>query len=184
MLLYETGRKFLLQAGYHDIGMDHFSLATDSLYTASSTGTLHRNFMGYTHQHTQLSIGLGVSSISDSWYAFAQNVKSVDAYLQMISADEFPVIKGHILTEKDLTARKNILDIMCKLKTTISSNAVDQHDFIARLATLEQDGLIRFNKNKLIVSNTGKSFLRNICMCFDERLWDNKPESQIFSSAV
>jgi oxygen-independent coproporphyrinogen-3 oxidase len=42
--------------------------------------------MGYTHQHTQLQIGLGVSAISDSWYGFAQNVKTVEEYFQLIAA--------------------------------------------------------------------------------------------------
>jgi oxygen-independent coproporphyrinogen-3 oxidase len=39
-------KKLLLKNGYHEIGMDHFALETDSLYTAKN-GDLHRNFMGY-----------------------------------------------------------------------------------------------------------------------------------------
>jgi oxygen-independent coproporphyrinogen-3 oxidase len=55
--------------------MDHFALESDSLYTAFTNGDLHRNFMGYSASKTKLMIGLGVSSISDSWYSFAQNEK-------------------------------------------------------------------------------------------------------------
>src|SRR5690606_32314656 len=46
--LYETGRRVLEEAGYREIGMDHFALETDALWKASRSGELHRNFMGYT----------------------------------------------------------------------------------------------------------------------------------------
>jgi oxygen-independent coproporphyrinogen-3 oxidase len=54
--LYETGKKLLSENGYHEIGMDHFALETDSLYDAFQNGTLHRNFMGYSSSKTQLMI--------------------------------------------------------------------------------------------------------------------------------
>lgn len=91
--LYETGREMLEWAGYLEIGMDHFALPTDSLFKAAATGKLHRNFMGYTSDKTRLLIGLGVSSISDSWTAFAQNVKSVEGYLEKVNAGELPVFR-------------------------------------------------------------------------------------------
>jgi oxygen-independent coproporphyrinogen-3 oxidase len=53
-LQYEIGKKMLLQAGYVEIGMDHFALPSDSLYIAQEKGTIHRNFMGYTNSKTQL----------------------------------------------------------------------------------------------------------------------------------
>ena len=75
--LYLLGKKMIECAGYSHIGMDHFAKPADSLCTAEKQGTLHRNFMGYTDRFTPLLIGLGVSSISDSVTAFAQNVKNV-----------------------------------------------------------------------------------------------------------
>ena len=68
----------LSKYGYHEIGMDHFALASDSLYKAAQNKTLHRNFMGYSASKTQLMIGLGVSAISDSLYAFSQNEKNIE----------------------------------------------------------------------------------------------------------
>lgn len=179
--LYERGYELLLKAGYEDIGMDHFALQTDSLYHASQSGTLHRNFMGYTHQYTKLSIGLGVSSISDSWYAFAQNIKKLELYLEKIERGEFPLMKGHILTQNDLECKKEILNVMCKgytELTTIHSDLVD------RLAPLQADNLVKFNYKKLYVTSLGKSFLRNICMAFDERLWNKPATDETFSKAV
>jgi len=111
--LYELGRSLLKSYGYLEIGMDHFALPTDELIKAERAGQLHRNFMGYTHQHTQLLIGLGVSSISDSHYAFSQNVKVVEDYLQLVNNGELPILKGHLMTDEDLIISKHILNIMC-----------------------------------------------------------------------
>ncbi|MEJ6979225.1 oxygen-independent coproporphyrinogen III oxidase [Pedobacter sp. P351] len=179
--LYEKGCELLSQAGYENIGMDHFALPSDSLYKASLNGQLHRNFMGYTHQYTKLSIGIGVSSISDSWYAFAQNIKKLELYLEKIGLGEFPILKGHILTDNDLEWRREILNIMCKGYTDMKKT---DSILVKRLLPLRKDNLIKFNYRKLFVTSLGKSFLRNICMAFDERLWNSPANDQTFSKAV
>jgi oxygen-independent coproporphyrinogen-3 oxidase len=179
--LYEKGRKMLTQAGYKDIGMDHFSLKFDKLYQASKNGTLHRNFMGYTDQYTQLSIALGVSSISDSLYAFAQNTKQLSVYLKQVNDGGFPLMKGHVLTETDLANRREITNLMCRGYTKMNKTDLQ---LIKRLATLEQDKLVEFDYNELKVTTLGKAFLRNICMAFDQRLLHSEPTDQIFSKAV
>jgi oxygen-independent coproporphyrinogen-3 oxidase len=45
--LYEIGKNLLYENDYLEIGMDHFALASDSLFESFETGKLHRNFMGY-----------------------------------------------------------------------------------------------------------------------------------------
>jgi oxygen-independent coproporphyrinogen-3 oxidase len=185
--LYEIGRGLLKGYGYLEVGMDHFALPGDELFLAASAGTMHRNFMGYTSQHTQLLIGLGVSSISDSLYAFAQNVKVVEEYLQKINAGELPVFKGHLLTPEDLVIRKHILNIMCKGETCWNYKEEIFDSFfsaVGRLKPLADDRLIKVNISGLIVMPEGKPFLRNICMALDARLWEAKPTSQQFSMAV
>jgi oxygen-independent coproporphyrinogen-3 oxidase len=185
--LHEIGRNLLTGYGYQEIGMDHFALPGDELLDAQQHGLLHRNFMGYTHQHTQLLIGLGVSSIGDSWYGFAQNVKTVEEYLSLTEKGQFPVFKGHLLNTEDLIIRKHILNIMCKGHTqwnhhTEPCSAV--FEGIERLEPLANDDLIELNSQGLLVTPIGKRFLRNICMCLDSRLWANIPETQLFSMSV
>jgi oxygen-independent coproporphyrinogen-3 oxidase len=185
--LYEIGRSLLKTHGYQEIGMDHFALPGDTLFRAEITGKLHRNFMGYTHQYTQLMIGLGVSSISDSWYAFGQNAKTVEEYLALVKHDILPVFKGHILTEEDLVIRRHILNIMCKGETHWDNNGdLFEQLFVAieRLQAFADDGLIELTARSLKVTPQGKRFLRNICMALDARLWRNKPTTQLFSMAV
>ena len=72
---YELGKMLLEAVGYHEIGMDHFALQSDALYKSMNRGIMHRNFMGYTSSKTQAMVGLGVSSISDSWYGFSSKCK-------------------------------------------------------------------------------------------------------------
>ncbi|MBY0245017.1 MAG: oxygen-independent coproporphyrinogen III oxidase [Sphingobacteriaceae bacterium] len=180
--LYQLGRDLLMQAGYSDIGMDHFSLPSDSLYIANKANKMHRNFMGYTHQHTQLLIGLGVSSISDSWGAFAQNPKTVEAYLQKISDGQLPVEKGHVLHQQDLTIRKQILDMMCNGFTHFENGIPTE--VLDRLMPLINDKLVAVTETNVTATEVGKTFLRNICMAFDERLWQKQPQTRIFSAAI
>ncbi|MGK0495473.1 MAG: oxygen-independent coproporphyrinogen-3 oxidase, partial [Maribacter sp.] len=97
---YETGKALLDQLGYEEIGMDHFALKTDELFISTQEGRLHRNVMGYTASKTQLMIGLGASSISDSWYGFAQNVKGLEEYRRLVENNVIPVFKGHILSSE------------------------------------------------------------------------------------
>ena len=184
--LYELGRQMFTSMGYEEIGMDHFALITDSLFKAEHSGKLHRNFMGYTHQYTQLMVGLGVSSISDSWFAFAQNVKKVEDYLELVNNGKLPVFKGHHLTEEDLIIRKHILNLMCKGKTdwNINEPLIDAMvSGLERAKTLQEDGLLIIEDHSLTVTPLGKRFLRNICMVFDAHLWASQPETQLFSMA-
>lgn len=183
--LYQIGKSLILDAGYRDVGMDHFAVPHDALFKASVDGTLHRNFMGYTEMYTPLLLGLGVSSISDTWTAFAQNVKSVEEYRALVRRGEFPLAKGHILTETDLELRRHILDMMCKGATELDGHsAVDTKQIMERLQPIRQDGLVSIVGNRVEVTELGWSFLRNICMAFDQRLHDKRSDSPIFSQAV
>ncbi|QAR31060.1 oxygen-independent coproporphyrinogen III oxidase [Ornithobacterium rhinotracheale] len=183
--LYEVGKEIFEQMGYEEIGMDHFALKTDKLYLASKNGALHRNFMGYSSSKTQVMIGLGMSAISDSWYSFAQNSKSLKEYTNLVENGTLPVTKGHILTPEDLTMRRHILNLMCNLKTNFRELPVENlKDIKNRLAEMQHDGLIQFSDDELIVTEAGRIFIRNICMAFDLRMLKNKPETRIFSMTI
>lgn len=184
--LYELGRSLFSEMGYKEIGMDHFALPTDRLYQAEISGKLHRNFMGYTHQYTQLMIGLGASSISDTWFSFAQNLKKVEEYTARVDAGIFPIFKGHPLTATDLIIRKHILNLMCSGGTSWENKEEQCAGLLQgleRMELLERDGLVTLQGTSLKVTPTGKRFLRNICMALDARLWANQPDTPLFSMA-
>ncbi len=184
---YEAGKQLLQEAGYIEIGMDHFALPSDSLYKALQSGNLHRNFMGYTHSKTQLMIGLGVSSIGDSWYAFGQNVKGLEEYQTLIEQGTFPIYRGHILNQEDLILRRHILNIMCKMETFWNTKETyfnEVSEVLSQLEEMQQDGLIELNPQRLKVTEKGRPFVRNICMAFDLRLQRSKPDTQLFSMTI
>lgn len=185
--LYETGKKLLEELNYIEIGMDHFALESDSLSVALKNNELHRNFMGYTTQKTNLMIGLGASSISDSWYAFAQNAKGIDEYTKLVNAGTIPVYRGHLLNSQDLIIRKHILNLMCNLRTSWeeSSNYFEElPKVLSSLKEFTNDGLIEFKENELVIVEEGRPFVRNICMAFDMYLLKKKPDTQLFSMTV
>lgn len=184
---YEIAKQLLLEAGYIEIGMDHFALKTDSLYRAVQQKTLHRNFMGYTESKTQVMIGLGASAISDSWYSFAQNEKGVEAYQDLVNNNILPVFRGHILNQEDIIIRTHIRNLMCDLKTSWSDKDLcfnELPDVLQQLKELEYDELILIRPQALEVTEKGRPFVRNVCMAFDLLLQRSKPESNLFSMTV
>lgn len=185
--LYEEGKKLLLKKGYHEIGMDHFALKSDSMYSAFKEGKLHRNFMGYTASKTDLMIGLGVSSISDSWISFAQNEKTIEDYYTKLNDGLLPVFRGHHLTNEDLIIRKHILNIMCTFHTSWEDASMSFPEIdrvIEHIKEMETDGLLTLTPTSLTVTEKGKAFVRNICMAFDVRLYRNVPDTQLFSMTI
>lgn len=167
--LYLKGKELLMAAGYTDIGMDHFALPTDDLFVAWEAGNLHRNFMGYTTQQTSMLLGLGVSSISDIGVAFAQNKKSIHEYYEAIHLKELPLFKGYFLNEEDKNFRNYILDISCNGSTTFRKEDMQliKNYVLPQLQQLLQDELIHLNEEGLVVTETGRQFIRNICSAFD-----------------
>lgn len=187
--LYLTGKKILLDNGYYDIGMDHFALPHDTLYEAARHGTLHRNFMGYTTQHTNMLIGLGVSAISDSGTAYAQNEKTIAEYYHRVHRGELPVKKGYFLTEADILFKHYILDICCKGKTFFLEETLPllQHYSFPVLQKLAEDGLVVFNKTAVKLTPEGHYFIRNIASAFDIKLQQEnigREKSYMFSKAI
>lgn len=185
--MYSRGRELLEEAGFQPIGMDHFALANDKLFTAAREGKLHRNFMGYTTTRSKLIIGLGVSSISDAWYGFAQNEKEVEAYEAKISQGILPLVHGHKLTEEDTVIRRKILELMCENETVLDHPVLDTafiETAFNKLALLEADELVKLSGRKIQVTEKGMSFIRIISAAIDAYLWRNHSGANTFSKAI
>ncbi|WP_293886578.1 MULTISPECIES: oxygen-independent coproporphyrinogen III oxidase [unclassified Sphingobacterium] len=184
LALYNLGKKMILAHGYEDVGMDHFAKKEDELFVAFQQERLHRNFMGYADRFSPLLIGIGVSSISDAWGAFAQNVKTVEEYYKLIETGELPVVKGHLLHEEDLIIRRYILDMMCKGKVQLQEGGPLNGQIKDELSELVADGLVTITGDLIACTVVGRSFLRNICMAFDQRLLRSRTRNQLFSQAI
>lgn len=184
--LYENGKNLLEELGYLEVGMDHFSLEHDDLYQSLLNGKIHRNFMGYSSSKTQLMVGLGMSAISDSWYGFAQNDKTVEDYQKRVEEGKLPVVKGHVLSKEDLIIRQHILNLMCRLETQWNTDEAlpELEEAQERLKEMEHDGLVELEPGKIRITEKGRAFSRNVAMTLDLRMLRNAPETRIFSMTV
>jgi oxygen-independent coproporphyrinogen-3 oxidase len=185
--LYLKGKALLTEAGYADIGMDHFALPHDELFAAWKAGTLHRNFMGYTTQHTGLLLGLGVSAISDTGNAFAQNNKTLHNYYEAVHNGTLAVSKGYLLSDEDVAFKKYILDISCNGATTFRKEdlpLLKQYTF-PKLKTYQAEGLIRWTAAGMRLTAQGHYFIRVVCSAFDLYLQrGTTPEKPLFSKSI
>jgi oxygen-independent coproporphyrinogen-3 oxidase len=181
--LYELARELFLQEGYVELGLDHFSLPEDSLYQAYEAGQLHRNFMGYTDQRTDVMIGLGVSSISEAPTCFHQNEKGLNDYKRRALAGEIPTLRGHLLNQEDRLRREQILQFMTQQVVMLEDDK-QTADARAYLSELVNDGLVIFEGRQMRLTERGRPFLRNAAMALDMRLRRHKPETRTFSQAV
>lgn len=181
--LYEIARGILLEGGYVEVGMDHFALATDNLCIAMNEKRLHRNFMGYTDQRTDVLLGMGVSSISETPYSFHQNEKVLPLYEAALNDGRLPTLRGHILTDEDKVRRDQILQLMTNFEVPFINDDQEakSKEFLAEMI---KDALVEVKDHKLVVKEEGRPFLRNACVFFDERLKNKQPQTKIFSQSI
>jgi oxygen-independent coproporphyrinogen-3 oxidase len=184
--LYLEGKELLAKAGYADIGMDHFALPHDELYKAKEAGKLHRNFMGYTTQNSGLLLGLGVSSISDTGNAFAQNEKTLHDYYAAVLHGNLAVKKGYVLSEVDIAFKKYILDISCKGTTTFKEEdlPVLRTYTFPKLEELAEAGLVEWDESGVKLKAQGHYFIRVVCSAFDLYLNSAIGSKPVFSKAI
>ena len=180
--LYEMAREMLEGAGYVEIGMDHFALPRDGMAAAQRQGTLHRNFQGYTETRTSVLLGLGVSAISETPTCFHQNEKAFPVYERRVQQGEIPTLRGHLLSDEDRRLREQILTFMTSFEVDLQPE--QKSDAEQFLEPLISDGLVELNREKLILTDRGRPFLRNACMFFDQRLRRQEPGAQVFSQAL
>ena len=180
LALFGRALEFLSAAGYVYIGMDHFAKASDELVQAQRTGTLQRNFQGYSIHGDCDIVGLGVSAISRIGDSYSQNVRDLTGYYATLDRGRLPVARGLQLDEDDLIRRELIGELMChgmldKLTFGARHRLLFDEYFVRErqyLAPLLDDGLIQEDARVLRVTSRGRLLLRIIVMCFDAYLGD------------
>jgi oxygen-independent coproporphyrinogen-3 oxidase len=176
--IFLDATRILLGGDYQAIAMDHFARADDEMALAYREGRLHRNFMGYTVLPGDDFIGVGVSSIGYVQGAYLQNIKDLVPYGAAIDERRFPVERGLVLSRDDLIRRSIIRDLMCRFeldteKWSRGNGCSFDHYFAEEKLHLDQcveDGLLYRDGQKLLVTDLGKLFVRNIAMGFDAYL--------------
>jgi oxygen-independent coproporphyrinogen-3 oxidase len=176
--MFVNAREQLTCHGYVAIGLDHFALPEDPLSQSLKTGTLHRNFQGYTDHEGNEVIALGMTSISALNVGYFQNAKTLPEYLAAITGGRLSTCRGAHVTPDDCKRRYVIEQIMCQGRCAKAdfehtwSESFDRyfHASLERLHPLVKDGLVELSDAEIFVTNTGRLFLRPIAACFDTTL--------------
>jgi oxygen-independent coproporphyrinogen-3 oxidase len=143
--------------------------------------------MGYTPKDTSILIGLGVSAISSNENNYIQNHRDLETYQHKVENGQLPIEKGHLLNFEEQETGRQIKNILCRYETSWDKTFLDAEfgdNIKFDLNDLEKDGLIKQIENGLIVTDSGKSYLRNICLVFDTKYRANKPLKPLFSKSV
>ncbi len=184
-MIYDHGKELLERNGFIEIGMDHFAKKDSYLANALIQKKLHRNFMGYTDKKTELLIGLGPSSISDSSKSFRQNEKNFSEYQNQVNLGILPHSHGHEHSMTDVKTQQIILDLLCHQKANLEelSSLPYSEKIMKEIEEFQNDGLVSFESDQLHISSLGKIFSRNIAMSFDSYLRE-QTEKELFSSTI
>jgi oxygen-independent coproporphyrinogen-3 oxidase len=176
--LLAMARQAFLTAGYQAIGIDHFALPSDELAVAQRQGRLSRNFMGYTVNPGDDTLGFGVSAIGDVRGALVQNEKKLTPYYRMLDSGQLPVQRGYARSRDDEIRRDAILSLMCNF--TVNRAALEAkygivfadyfRETLAKLAPFAEDGMCRLDEHGVHAIGLGQIFVRNLAMCFDAYL--------------
>jgi oxygen-independent coproporphyrinogen-3 oxidase len=170
--------KLTANGQYVYIGMDHFAKPDDELAVAQRRKQLQRNFQGYSTRAGADIYAFGMSSISQIPDAYWQNEKELPRYQEAVDAGRVPLHRGYFVTKDDQIRRETIMRVMCDLSLDFAAMSeklgIRFEQYFAKeleaLAPLEADGLIRRTPGGIEVTDTGRLFIRNIAMCFDNTL--------------
>ncbi len=178
LAMFGVIRRGLRDAGFVDIGLDHFARPDDPLAIARREGTLHRNFQGYSTRAGASLYGFGISSISSSPDAYWQNPKSLAAYRQALAEGRLPTEKGYRLSAEDKCRRRLIMGIMCDRRLDFEALGREwgcdltqrYRAELASLAPLVAEELVQWDDSGLTVTPRGEPLLRVVAMAFDQTL--------------
>jgi oxygen-independent coproporphyrinogen-3 oxidase len=163
---------------YVYIGMDHFARPNDELAVAQRNKQLQRNFQGYSTRGGSDIYAFGMSSISQIPEAYWQNQKELPKYQEAVDAGRVPLHRAYFVTDEDKIRRETIMRVMCDLSLDFAVMSqklginFEQHfaEELVSLAPFEADGLVKRTSAGLEVTDSGRLFIRNIAMCFDNTL--------------
>ena len=169
-----TAAKALIEAGYVDIGIDHFALPEDGLACAAANGTLRRNFQGYTTDQATTLLGFGATSIGRTPSGYVQSIAETRAWTRSVEAGDLPTAKGHAFSDDDRLRGYVIEQIMCQGCVDLTGIA---HEFampedwcrdeLSRLSSLADDGLITIQAGEIRLTDRGRPLARVAAAVFD-----------------
>ncbi|MER8367719.1 oxygen-independent coproporphyrinogen III oxidase [Mesorhizobium sp. M1378] len=171
----------VLKAGYEAVGFDHFAKPSDALAQAARTGTLHRNFQGYTEDRCETLIGLGPSSISRFRQGYAQNMPATAEYGRMVAGGGLAAVRGIAFSDDDCVRGWMIERLMCdfafsaiELVERFGERGQRLLFKASSLAINDPARLLELDGDNFVVPAESRPFVRSIAAMFDAYLESGK----------
>ena len=159
----------LTACGYSLIGIDHYARPDDPMTRALETGTLRRNFQGYTTDKAETLIALGASAIGQTPQGHVQNKADVRAWMLDVEAGRLPVGKGVAVSREDAMRAAIIEQVMTYL--SVDPEAVAACYGLpapqADLEALTRSGVVTIESGRVIVNPAYRPLARLVAAAFD-----------------
>lgn len=175
----QFGYDLLVDAGYVPVGFDHFAKPGDPLAVAAQSGTLKRNFQGFTDDQAPVLVGLGASAISSMPGVIWQNEKNAGRYRMLLSQDRLPASGGLMRSADDQRRGAVIEGLLCRGEAKLDADLA--HEVLVRLLPFIDRELAELDHGTLRLQPEALPYARTIAALFDPYRQDSVRR---FSSAV
>lgn len=187
----EAAASDLLAAGYVRIGLDHFTLPDDPMTSVQRAGNLKRNFQGYSTDKASTLLGLGSTSIGALPGGYIQNISETGAWQRAVENGQLPIAKFLDLSAEDKLRGAVIERLMCDLSVDLeavtAAHQTTPDHFTAERAqceTLQSQGLLNIDGQRISVTEKGRAALRVIAATFDAYLPKAEQQQKRHAQAV
>lgn len=167
-------RDLWLEEGLRPIGFDHYARPDDKLALAAASGTLRRNFQGFTDDDADALIGLGASSISLFPGLITQTEKHVGRYRMKVQNGCLGTTRGVRRSPDDQRRGEVIERLLCdgrvdlvELGWSPAVAAQIMADAAPKLAPMQERGLIHRQGTELVIMPDGEPYARLAAVAFD-----------------
>jgi oxygen-independent coproporphyrinogen-3 oxidase len=175
--LARIARDVIREAGFAEIGIDHFARPEDDLFGAQASRKLHRNFQGYTTDTAETLIGLGASSIGRTRFGYAQNASDNAGWMRAVDAGRLPVVRGKAFDADDVLRARVIEELLCYFDVDLSRLAAEcgfraslfDAD-LRRLEPLVREGWVIVDGSCVSILENRHEIARIAAACFDSYL--------------
>ncbi|MFV3077544.1 oxygen-independent coproporphyrinogen III oxidase [Niveispirillum fermenti] len=178
----------VLAAGYVRIGMDHFARPDDPIAVAAASGTLRRNFQGYTTDGADMLLGFGASAIGKLPQGYVANILALPAYLKAVEQTGLATARGYRLSLDDRLRAAVIEALMCRFDVDLAKVAAafdrppeEIMPDMRAMADLMVDGVAHLEGTRLTVPPAARPLVRSVAALFDQHL---DPEGGRHSRAI
>ncbi|GIX22033.1 MAG: oxygen-independent coproporphyrinogen III oxidase [Gammaproteobacteria bacterium] len=170
--LFAAAAEVFREAGYLPVGIDHFVHPRDSMARALAERRLRRNFQGYTTDPCDTLIGLGASAIGEWPAGYLQNDPDLKGYARRVDAAVLPVVRGRALDAEDRRRRRLIGELMCYFETDLAPRPGEPAAALEAerraLALFAEAGLLRLEGERIVLTESGRPWVRAVCAVFDQ----------------